>query len=74
MKYEISEGRATMPKALTRKQIMDAWNKDDKYHDHYVCPHCRDLLYGNTANYVLFCDNGMCENKATYNVETGVEI
>lgn len=46
-------------KLLTRRQIIEIWNKDEKYHDLYCCPNCRDILqlYGDDS---LRCKNEDC--------------
>lgn len=60
-------------KVLTRREVIEAWNKDDRYHDFYVCPDCRDILSLNNDS-VLQCKNPNCVNEDQYNVMTGERI
>ena len=46
-------------KLLTRRQIIDEWNKQSKLQlDSYCCPICRDLLSIDTDRY--YCKNEDC--------------
>ena len=52
-------------KLLTRKQVIEVWNKQGEDHlNSFVCPDCRDILV-NHEN-VLFCENPECSNTERY--------
>jgi hypothetical protein len=46
-------------KLLTRRQIMEEWNKQsDEMLDSFCCPNCRDILHELDDRY--FCKNKHC--------------
>ena len=57
---------------LTRREVINEWNLDKRYHNRFCCPHCRDLLVLR-AKGLLFCENLHCENNHYYGVD-GVQI
>ena len=64
-------------KTLTRREVIEAWNKDERYHDYFVCPDCRDILKckdTDVKGIILQCDNEKCDNTHVYNILTGEEI
>lgn len=48
-------------KLLTRRQVIEAWNKSEKYLDYYVCPCCRDIMRKITDTKYA-CHNHTCSN------------
>ena len=58
-------------KALTRREIIEAWEKDDRYHDYFVCPDCRDILIFNGD--ILHCANSACKNTDEFDIN-GIQI
>ena len=57
-------------KTMTRRQVIEAWNIDDRYHDYYVCPDCRDILT-KYADGNLRCSNDKCLNNTVFDSVTG---
>ena len=47
---------------LTRRQIIDRWEVDDRHHNKYCCPDCRDILSYNAVE-GYFCNNSMCRSE-----------
>lgn len=46
-------------KLLTRRQIIEEWNKQsDELLDSFCCPNCRDILYEYADRYI--CENEDC--------------
>jgi hypothetical protein len=62
-----------MAKALTREQVIKAWNADHRYHEWFVCPDCRDVLFADN-NKTMSCPNTQCLNEKDYNLITGEEV
>ena len=56
-----------MKKLLTRREIIKEWNRNEKYHDFFCCPNCRDILtrHDNT----LCCTNHRCMADGVYNLD-----
>ena len=59
-------------RAMTRREVIKAWENDDRYHDFFVCPDCRDIL--KKCGDELECQNNTCLNSDTFNLTTGEEI
>jgi hypothetical protein len=50
-------------KLLTRRQVVELWQKNKKYMNYYVCPNCRDLLQKEYDGYK--CTNEECGIKGS---------
>ncbi len=58
---------------MTRRQVIEAWNHDDRYHDYYSCPDCRNILTKQIDGN-LRCANDMCLNSTVFDCITGEEV
>ena len=63
-------GKGDVMRALRRKEIIEAWQRDRRYLDDYCCPDCRDILLENSDGN-LECTNQTCDNREKYNKKTG---
>lgn len=54
-------------KLLTRRQIIETWERVPDYLDYYCCPECRDILTISGNNEYLNCTNPSCTNVSKYN-------
>lgn len=59
-------------RTMTRREVIEAWNKNEKYHDFYVCPNCRDILTIVDDKY-LTCLNSKCNNQNSFDILTGAK-
>jgi len=57
-------------KALRRKEIIEAWQKNPRFLEMFCCPDCRDILLENSDG-DLQCINQRCYNQAIFNKKTG---
>lgn len=46
---------------LTRREVIELWEKNEKHLDLYVCSNCRDLMYKMDVNKYV-CRNEECAN------------
>jgi hypothetical protein len=50
-----------LQKILTRRQVIELWQKNERYLDSYCCSNCRDILIKLDAKKYK-CDNSQCAN------------
>ena len=53
---------------LTRKEIIEVWDLDKRYHDYFCCPECRSILTLR-SNGLLFCENTHCDCQEYFTLE-----
>jgi hypothetical protein len=63
-------GKGDVMRALRRKEIIEAWQKNPRFLEDFCCPECRDILVENSYGN-LECINQTCDNKKKYNKNTG---
>jgi hypothetical protein len=47
---------------LTRREVIEIWNRHPDYLDWYTCPNCRDILFITDKINVFTCMNDKCFN------------
>jgi hypothetical protein len=57
----MTEFKIDNKRVLTRREVIEEWNKSSEYLDSFCCPNCRDILFKDNDTGELECRNILCK-------------